>query len=448
MSHPRFVVVGHPNKGKSSIVATLTLNDTIAISDTPGTTKHSRSFFLKKGDKVYYELIDTPGFQRPRKLLSWLKGFGDVGALERPKLIEKFLKTKCDSKEFKDECELLHPVMNSSATIYVVDASKPYNSEYENEMEILRYSAKPSLAILNYIGDEDYTDEWDVVLGQYFRIVKKFDPINADIKEHVELLKALSYVDIKNSKAIEEAIAILEEYKNQMIENVSLKIAQYIKEVLHFKIIKSLHPFNSNQESLEREFKSNIKKFEQRVFDDIKKELRFTNSYFSVQSSELEYDIFSEKSREIFGLDREKLILISTISGATIGGAIDLAALGHSFFLGSLIGAGVGFVGSIYGYEEISKIKYISHQKVQIGPIEDHSFGFVLLNRAVTYAKTLLHTTHANKKEITIKLKGEDVKLKTLRNLNRLHKLFKEGKDSEKDLIEYANMIKNLFTTI
>ena len=38
MSHPVFAIVGHPNKGKSSIVATLAEDDDVAISPRPGTT--------------------------------------------------------------------------------------------------------------------------------------------------------------------------------------------------------------------------------------------------------------------------------------------------------------------------------------------------------------------------------------------------------------------------
>ena len=41
MSVPRFAVVGHPNKGKSSIVATLAEDDAVQISPLPGTTAAS-----------------------------------------------------------------------------------------------------------------------------------------------------------------------------------------------------------------------------------------------------------------------------------------------------------------------------------------------------------------------------------------------------------------------
>ena len=70
---PRFAVVGHPNKGKSSVVATLAQNDSIAIAMEPGTTRDSHRYPMKVDDTTLYELIDTPGFQRPRKVLAWLQ---------------------------------------------------------------------------------------------------------------------------------------------------------------------------------------------------------------------------------------------------------------------------------------------------------------------------------------------------------------------------------------
>ena len=42
--HPTFAIVGHPNKGKSSIVATLAEDESVSISPDPGTTRVARSF--------------------------------------------------------------------------------------------------------------------------------------------------------------------------------------------------------------------------------------------------------------------------------------------------------------------------------------------------------------------------------------------------------------------
>ncbi len=72
-NYPKFAVVGHPNKGKSSIVSTLSQDATVTISSIPGTTTQQRAFPLKVDGKVLYELYDTPGFQRARAILAWLK---------------------------------------------------------------------------------------------------------------------------------------------------------------------------------------------------------------------------------------------------------------------------------------------------------------------------------------------------------------------------------------
>ena len=442
MSHPKFVVVGHPNKGKSSIVSTLTLDDSIAISPKPGTTTKARSFKLQKGNKVFYELIDTPGFQRPRKLLKILKET-NPSASERPKRVEWFLENYCNNGEFNDECELLKPIMSGGAIIYVVDASKPYSKEFEDEMEILRFCARPSMAILNYIGDGDYTKEWDEVLGQYFRVIKPFNPLKATFSDHIELLEALTHVAPMWKEELKESIALLKEYQNEQKVKIAKLITNALKEALSLKISKSAN-FFTNEESLKKEFKTKLEEIEKRLFNDIKDTLNFKNSAFSIEEEPLKYKLFSNESLEIFGLSREKLVLVSTLTSATAGGLIDLAVGGHSFFLGTIIGGAVGFFGANYGYGELSKIKFLSNKVVEIGPIEDDNFGFIFLNRAINFAKLLLNTTHANR-DLKFKIAIDDnVSVKKLKSFASIHKKFKSNKQSPKDIQNYQDMILEL----
>jgi predicted GTPase len=138
-SYPKFAVVGHPNKGKSSIVASLALDNSIQIGNTPGTTQIKRSFPLKVDGEIVYELFDTPGFQRARRMHAWLEEHGNVSADKRIDIIRQFVFEHKESNQFKDEVELLEPILNGAGIIYVVDASKPYGAEYEIEMEILRW---------------------------------------------------------------------------------------------------------------------------------------------------------------------------------------------------------------------------------------------------------------------------------------------------------------------
>ena len=46
---PQFAIVGHPNKGKSSIVSTLARDSSVGISQQSGTTAHNPVFSLGCG---------------------------------------------------------------------------------------------------------------------------------------------------------------------------------------------------------------------------------------------------------------------------------------------------------------------------------------------------------------------------------------------------------------
>ena len=85
-THPHFAVVGHPNKGKSSIVSTLSHDDSVSIGRQPGTTTRCRSYPLRVDGEVLYTLVDTPGFQRARTAWAWLKSH-ESSADRRPGVV-------------------------------------------------------------------------------------------------------------------------------------------------------------------------------------------------------------------------------------------------------------------------------------------------------------------------------------------------------------------------
>lgn len=441
MSHPKFVVVGHPNKGKSSIVSTLTLDDSVTIGNRPGTTTKSRSFKLKDGAQTLYELIDTPGFQRPKKLLQWLRAQGDLSAQNRPKLLQRFVAKECAGELFKDECEIVRPILRGAGIIYVVDASKPYSSEYEAEMEILRFGARPSMAILNYIGEGDYTKEWRAVLGQYFSIVKPFNPLKATFEEHIDLLDAMRHIAPEWSGDIAKTVALLEKFHQEQKGAIAKIIASRLCQILGFKMQESYHIMQPIKEVLLEKFKRKIEFQEQQLFKEIKELLHFNNSAFELPAATLEYPIFSKESQEIFGLGKEKILLLSTLSSATAGGAVDLAVGGHSFLLGTILGGALGYLGANYGYGKLSSIKFLSNKRVTVGPIEDVNIGFILLNRALAYANTLLHTTHANRQMALI---NDETKLKELKHFAKINKKCQKSTTSLQDKKAYEEMILEL----
>ena len=59
MSGPSFAVVGHPNKGKSSLVAALAQDEWVKIGPEPGTTTHTQPFPMRIDGEVLYTFVDT-----------------------------------------------------------------------------------------------------------------------------------------------------------------------------------------------------------------------------------------------------------------------------------------------------------------------------------------------------------------------------------------------------
>ena len=121
---PTFAVVGHPNKGKSTLVSTLAQDATVGISREPGTTAAARDFPMRIDGEVLYTLIDTPGFQRPRAVLEWLQE-QQPSAAERPQTVARFVELHNNEPRFTAECELLRPIVNGAGILYVVDGAVP-----------------------------------------------------------------------------------------------------------------------------------------------------------------------------------------------------------------------------------------------------------------------------------------------------------------------------------
>ena len=90
MSPPTFAVVGRPNKGKSSIVATLARDKSVHIDSRAGSTRDVRRFPMQIDGETLYELVDTPGIQRARAVVDWLES-QSVDASGRRAAVEKFL---------------------------------------------------------------------------------------------------------------------------------------------------------------------------------------------------------------------------------------------------------------------------------------------------------------------------------------------------------------------
>ncbi|RZA21976.1 MAG: DUF3482 domain-containing protein, partial [Proteobacteria bacterium] len=190
-SIPTFAVVGRTNKGKSSLVATLTENDRIAVAPTPRTTTYAQDFTYKVDGKALFTIYDTPGFEEAPAILEWLKSV-PVAAHERKDRVREFYRTFHESGQYRYECELLKPILDGAAILYVADGSHPFRANFESEFEILQWTGQPSIALLNQIGDGHYEEEWKRALQQYFKAVRVFNTHTAWMHDRIALIEELT----------------------------------------------------------------------------------------------------------------------------------------------------------------------------------------------------------------------------------------------------------------
>jgi hypothetical protein len=194
MEGPVFVVVGHTNWGKSSVVATLAADERLAVSRRPGTTQYNQLLPWQMGERTLCTFIDTPGFDAPRHVLRWLKE-RDRSAVERPSLVQRFVEEHEGSEQFRHECELMRPILAGGIILYVVDTSVPPDAVAEAELQILQWTGRPRMALLNRTRQRDCEEQWRALLSQRFQLIRPFDAHQADFATRLQLLHALRELD-------------------------------------------------------------------------------------------------------------------------------------------------------------------------------------------------------------------------------------------------------------
>jgi len=446
-THPKFAVVGHPNKGKSSIVSTLAFDDSVQISDTPGTTVKKRSFPLSVDGRVLYELFDTPGFQRARSVLAWLQKH-EVTADKRPGIVQAFINEHKDDPRFNDEIELLEPIMSGAGIIYVVDGSKPYGEEYEAEMEILRWTGQPSMALINLIDETSYVVEWKRALGQYFKMVRLFNPMKATFPQHLSLLQSIAQLKEEWIVPVNESIELFKAYHEQMFAQTAQSITQLLyRSLSHVERLPIKGEDATEEEEalvLER-YKARLREYE--AIEQKKVEQIWHHENLEKAQQVLLFDgmdLFSRESASLFGLSRKELLITGTTGGAMTGAGIDLLLGGSTFFLGSAIGAVVGGAGVFLGFNELSEIKVLGQRLgkryLEAGPMKNVNFPYILLNRALFHTTKIASRSHALRNKVMLEM-GRDFTEKWMddkvrKSLEKYHKLFRSGDEVKSETIK------------
>jgi len=414
---PSFAVVGHPNKGKSSIVSTLAQDDSVRVGEMPGTTTRCREFPLRVDGETLYTLIDTPGFQRARAAWDWMQARAST-ADRHPEVVRQFLADPDSPGRFPDECELLRPVMDGAGILYVVDGSVPYGPEYEAEMEILRWTGRPRLALINPIGTADHVAAWRNALGQYFSVVRVFDAVTADFEKRVELLRAFGQLQDDWRAPLARAVDSLLADRRRRRHAAARAVAGCLASMLTLQVDRTLGPGrdpDALEPELVREYQQRLEESERRARQQV--EAIYDHHTLERREPALEAlrpdDLFSAESWRVFGLTRLQLLGLGAVGGAAAGGALDVALGGASFLAGALIGGGIGAASSLYAAGRLVDVKVLQvpmgRRKLVAGPSRNRNLPFVVLGRARLHHALVAGRAHAQRGSLDLAVGVRDL---------------------------------------
>jgi GTPase Era involved in 16S rRNA processing len=454
--YPRFAVVGHPNKGKSSIVSTLAYDESVHISTVPGTTTQQRSYPLTIDGVTLYALFDTPGFQRSRALLAWLTEV-EVPAHKRVDRVKRFIYEHRDNPRYNDEVELLEPILAGAGIIYVVDGSKPYGVEYEAEMQILEWCGQPSMALINLIDDTNYVDEWKRALQHYFQMVRLFNPMEANFTQHIALLESMAQLREEWTSSIKESITIFQAYHQQKITDTAESITQLQIDALSYVASKSIDDQEASdvdRDLLMQKYKDSLRAIEKKSHQKIAK---IWSHQLLEKESELplldQMDLFSKESESLFGLSKKELIVTGMAGGALTGSGVDMLLAGSSLMLGSAIGAVVGGASVMFGYDEVADMKLLGwklgRRELQVGPIQNPNFPYILLQRTLYYAIEIASRPHADRSKINMDrnslLSENFIDDASKKRLEKIHQALRKSKVIKEEAFEeYVLIIRKV----
>lgn len=423
---PAFAVVGRVNAGKSATLATLLEIDDdelLRISATPGETTGVQCLPVIYDEEELLRFLDTPGFQQPleaMKAIQQLAGSGVPGPAE----IARFT---ADCRErFPDEVRLLEPLVEGAGVIYVVDPCKPLRDTFLAEIEILRWTGRPRLALLNPQSevDPELEKEWRDRLGTAFNLVRTFDAHQARFDERRRLLEALLQIEEQHAGHIERVIDAMENEMDGRREEAAEAILDFLEKALTLRVSEPVDvrdgsvPGRAERKRAELEVRY-FKKLAGLEKSCLKKQLSIYRHHLIEPDIDPAHhaglDLAMAETWQKWGLSRMQLTAAGALAGGAAGAVFDLGVGAHSLGAGTVIGAVGGSVAAFFKGGGLPELKIVGGlgriqgdgKAMVAGPPQSLNFPWVLLDSMLIRHAGILSRAHGRRDGGAIEVAGD-----------------------------------------
>ncbi|MEK7953867.1 GTPase/DUF3482 domain-containing protein [Luteolibacter soli] len=419
---PAFAVVGRVNAGKTATLATLLEIDDdelLRISATPGETTEVLPLPVRYDDEELMRFLDTPGFQQPIEAMKEIQRLA-AGGVPGPAEIARFVK-ECRER-FPDEVRLLEPLTEGAGVIYVVDPGKPLRDSFLAEIEILRWTGRPRLALLNPQGEPapEQEREWRERLGTAFNLVRTFDAHEARYDERRRLLEALLQIEEHHREHIKKVISAMENEMSDRLEEAAEAMLDFFEKALTLRVSE---PLETRDRGIPARMEKKRADLEARYFkkladlenDCLKRLLKAYRHH--LLKPEIDpaghsgLNLAVAETWRKWGLSRGQLTAAGVATGGAAGAVIDFGVGGHSFFVGAAIGAVVGGAAAFFKGGALPELRFkgVSLGKVQsdgqaleAGPPQNPNFPWVLLDSMLIRHAGILDRAHGRRDKAPI----------------------------------------------
>lgn len=413
---PCFAVVGRVNTGKSAVLATLLEIDDdsiIRVSPTPGETTSVQVLPLVLDGKERMRFLDTPGFQQA---VAAKQAIQHIAGERTPNLDDLRIFVSQYANEFPDECLLLQPLIEGAGVLYIVDPSKPLRDSFLAEMEILRWTGRPRLALMNQ-KDESTSEEaeWRNRLGATFNLVRTFNAHHARYAERLRLLRSLLDIEESHRNALEHTIALIGEEWQQREEQSAEIIIGFLESSLLLRSAKTVPARELStparqekiREQLAIDYYQALAKLEHKASKELLELYRHHLLKADLRENSFQgLDLESRETWKKWGLSRHQLAAAGALAGAIAGGSIDIGTGGlthgiaTAFF--TLTGAGAAYfkgnqLPSLNVALDGIKVDATEQRSISVGPPGNANFPWILLDSMLLIHARILTRAHGRR---------------------------------------------------